>query len=424
MILGIPKRHKYSTPLKTNQTRWPFSIQEHNAKRAGKHHDLRLGPQGLSWAVRNWPEPGQKSLAKQTDDHSLGYYTYEGNIPSGYGAGDVVLKDSGETDILKSSPDKISFILKDRYLPKRYSLIRTQNRDWLLLNHTPKSDKYIIPEKSKYKKVKNLKPYIDNPRYLLSPKYDGAANIMILRNKKMPELFSYRQGKSGLIDHTFKTNLDKYLAKTDSNNPTSIWVETLAMHNNKPRHVSETAGLLNAALDSTRHGKVQFKNIAYNINQYKGKDVSKVPYKHKLELLKKIVKDNPYLEMPGLVSDPKSKSKLIESIKTKKHRDTSEGVVVYDLDAHTPLKSKFDTEFKVYIRGIQPGKGKFKNMMGGLKYSHSKTGPIDGVIGSGFSDEQRREFMDKKNIGKRVLIKAYEKLKSNALRMPIFIDFT
>jgi hypothetical protein len=427
-ILGIPKRYKYSNPKKSGPSVWPFSIQEHNADRAGKHYDLRLGKKGLSWAIRNWPEPGQKSLAKQTDDHSLDYYNFEGEIKSGYGKGHVKLLDSGETDILKSSPDKISFLMRDRYLPKRYSLLRTNERDWLLINHTPEVEKRkeIPKTKDKYKKLKSLDKALRDPNIIFSPKYDGAANIIVLRNNKHPEVFSHRRGKTGLIDHSYKLNFDKYLSKTRSSKPTVLWAETLAMDKTgKPKHVSETAGALNAALKRTRFGDDKFKNIAYNISMFKGKDVSKLPFEKKISLLKEVVKDNKFLDLPEMQFTEKDKSNLLKSIKSNKHGMTSEGIIAFNLKNPIPEKSKFDKEYNVYIRSIKPGKGKFSKSGGGIEFSWTKDGPIIGTIGGGFTEYQRQDLYNNPStyIGKRAIVKAHEQFKSTRLRMPIFVNW-
>lgn len=428
MILGIPEKGKSSVPATKKHVVWPYSIQEHVAKRAGKHYDLRLGPQGLSWAIRNWPKPGEKSLAKQIDDHALSYYGFSGKIDKGYGAGTVKALEHGETEVLKSTPDKITFITRDRYLPKRYTLVRTALKDWLLINHTPTTKRSEIPQaKPKYKSIKpaDLSTFTDKSSIVMSPKYDGAANVIVLKNRKHPEIFSHRQGKKGLIDHTFKLNYDKLVSNTGSPRPTVVWAETMGYKDKKPLHVSKLSGLLNAGLTNTRYDKTPFKNIVYNIDTYKGKDVSTKPYSEKLELLKVLAKHNKFLTLPELATTPTQKSSLIKNVLKHKHPQTSEGVVLYDLHKPLPLKSKFDKEFVVYVKGFKSGKGKFIKSTGGIEYSHTPNGPIVGIIGGGFTEELRQQLYDKpeKFKNKAILVKAQERLSSGALRAPIFLDF-
>ncbi len=111
-----------------------FVIQEHHARRL--HYDFRLERDGVlvSWAVpKNLPETtSMNHLAVHTEDHPLEYATFEGNIPKGeYGAGKVVIWDSGTYDTEKFRDDEVIVNLHGSRISGRYALIQTDGDQWL-----------------------------------------------------------------------------------------------------------------------------------------------------------------------------------------------------------------------------------------------------------------------------------------------------
>lgn len=117
-----------------------FVLHEHHSKKL--HYDLRLEIDGVlkSWAVPKGPSlsPREKRLAISVNDHPLEYASFEGIIPEGiYGAGPVVISDSGECDVQSAdfSRGRIEFILKGNIFKGGFVLTRLKGKDreWLLI---------------------------------------------------------------------------------------------------------------------------------------------------------------------------------------------------------------------------------------------------------------------------------------------------
>lgn len=130
-----------------------FCVQKHLASHL--HYDFRLEHDGvlLSWAVPKGPslDPKTKRLAMQVEDHPIEYGTFEGVIPSGYGAGIVMLWDQGtwapqvpDVDAALRKGD-LKFTLDGYKLKGSWALVRTSGRgpggeygakpSWLLMKH-------------------------------------------------------------------------------------------------------------------------------------------------------------------------------------------------------------------------------------------------------------------------------------------------
>jgi hypothetical protein len=128
--VGIPNRRQFG-----NIERLPtgrllrYVVQAHDARRSGKHYDIRLGtPEtGLySWATKKeLPPPGGKIMVFQQPLHRYNYGTFQGQLAGGYGAGTVKTHDNGSTIVQVATPDKIKFVITHRGAPEYFSLIRT-----------------------------------------------------------------------------------------------------------------------------------------------------------------------------------------------------------------------------------------------------------------------------------------------------------
>jgi DNA ligase D-like protein (predicted ligase)/DNA ligase D-like protein (predicted 3'-phosphoesterase) len=116
-----------------------FVVQKHHSRRS--HYDLRLEKDGVlkSWAVPKGilAAPGEKRLAVETEDHPLGYASFEGTIPKGqYGAGIVEIWDKGVYQAKVWDEKIIEFTVQGKKLEGRYVMVRLKKageKSWLLL---------------------------------------------------------------------------------------------------------------------------------------------------------------------------------------------------------------------------------------------------------------------------------------------------
>ncbi|MFO0795440.1 MAG: DNA polymerase ligase N-terminal domain-containing protein [Candidatus Brocadiaceae bacterium] len=125
-----------------------FVVHEHKASHL--HYDFRLEIEGVlrSWAIPKGPSmnPSDKRLAVQVEDHPLEYIDFEGIIPEGqYGAGEVVVWDSGPYVLIEKQPDKLSFSLMGKKLKGNFTMVHMKGRgkgnEWLLIKQ---KDKHAI----------------------------------------------------------------------------------------------------------------------------------------------------------------------------------------------------------------------------------------------------------------------------------------
>jgi bifunctional non-homologous end joining protein LigD len=131
-------------PGRRRERNLAFVVQKHRASQL--HYDVRLEHDGAmqSWAVPKGPslDPGTKRLAMMTEPHPMDYNDFEGVIPEReYGGGTVMIWDRGtwepETADVGAGLAKgeLKFRLHGRKLNGSWVLVRTRNRQWLLIKH-------------------------------------------------------------------------------------------------------------------------------------------------------------------------------------------------------------------------------------------------------------------------------------------------
>jgi bifunctional non-homologous end joining protein LigD len=110
---------------------------------------LEIGAVLVSWAVPKGPskDPNVRRLAIHVPDHPIDYLLFEGTLPDAeYGAGEVIVWDFGEYEVVEPAGSDASMAIRDgilrfalygKKLRGQWALIRTRmakgNREnWLL----------------------------------------------------------------------------------------------------------------------------------------------------------------------------------------------------------------------------------------------------------------------------------------------------
>lgn len=489
--MGIPDRANFGDLSKlTPGELFDFVVQEHAAQRAGLHSDIRIGGPSLglySWAARKGlPAPGAKHLAVQQPLHAHGYKDFQGTL-KGYGAGTVKTQRKGQILLTGVQPGRLDFSTADERYPERFTMIRTgrgREKDWLLLNTTPKQP--LPYEKVHYKRIpaEQMNDVLDKlqPGSSVQPKLDGASSLIRLVRDGV-EVLSYRTSKTTgrPIVHTERMfgkkhqglNIPKELvgsilkgelyglrklqeravssnAEAEGTGGDSLAqrigaspagdgaADQAAVHSGDGVErdsvipPQELGGILNATLANSlkaqKERNIKLRSMLYDVQQLGSRPIhpDDVPYSERMQMLRDVAKHLPeQFHVADEATDAESAKALWETIRAGKHPLTSEGVVIHP-PTGKPMKSKFTEDHDVYVKRIFPGKGKYTNVgAGGFGYSLTPDGPEVGEVGTGISDDLRKDLFNASDLylGRVAKVRAQQQLPSGALRAPALIAF-
>lgn len=423
--LGIPDRDRYvELPTISDPVDWKFSVQDHRARRAGKHLDLRLLPGGgdaHSWAIRHWPRPGETRLAMQQPTHQENYATWSGTLSRGYGAGEVRLKDHGGVRVISSGPDHIRFVRFQGKNAEEFFLRRISDKRWIIRNVSTTPDKYKFPQdKPSYKEV----PFAAalEQEGVMSPKVSGAQGLVVLEEGKFPRVFSVRRPiHGGVIEWTHKM---PYLYKHRVPRGTNAVLRAevyLESPDGRALAEQQTAGVLNSgvekAMDTMRGLGAELRVMPFSV--IGGESPYGAPYESQLSQLSTLSQQMPFLKMPELARTLEQRSALVKRIGAKQHPLSTEGVVIW---GQRPVKAKITKDYDIFPTRVFPGEGKHVGRAGGFHYAREPGGPEVGKVGTGLSDALREElWANRERLRGRVArIVGNKEMPSGALYAPRF----
>lgn len=367
--------------------------------------------------------------------NSGSYADFEGELTSGYGAGTVKTYDKGKVIVTKAEPDHINFTVTHKKFPENYSLVRvggapessfktargraSQGGTWLLVNTTPRDAAKMLggkPEEVGLSKLRYVRipaeevEKVFDPAYLVQEKIDGASTLFHLLSDRI-EALSYRTGKSGHpIVHTYRIfgpGGGKVYTKPI---PPELVGTILKGETYGERigggviPVQELGGILNASvlrsLEKQKEGRVRLKNMLFDVVRM-GKEpvepLSLTP-EERLAKLREVSKVLPkrIFHLPETAKTPEEARSLFERISSGKHPRTAEGIVAWPREpGKVPRKVKLSPEADVWIKSIFPGMGKLEGAgAGGFEYSRSPEGPVVGRVGTGFTEQTRKEMLE------------------------------
>jgi bifunctional non-homologous end joining protein LigD len=380
-----------------------FVIQKHRATRL--HYDLRLERDGVlvSWAVPKGPptKRGVRHLAIQTEDHPLEYASFEGNIPkSHYGAGEVVIWDSGTYELLEWTDRKVSFrLFGQRYRGTEYHLVKTQ-QGWLIL---------MAKEAEELAAGTPPPPYLpmlaegghhafDDPTWRFEPKFDGVRTLVYVEGEDV-RLVS-RKGRDQSAQYPELLNLWQWITASTA----VLDGEIVTIDEHGRTSFERLQGRINLAskADIERMRKqIPVDLVLFDLLYLDGEELIELPLDERRARLEKIVvPDSPgrmqvtyYVDAEGVSFTEGAKRLGFEGVVAKRlgsryhpGKRTSEW-----------RKIKLLNRQDCVILGWTPGEGRRTDVFGALLLGAYDDGQLRwiGQVGTGFTDRVLTDLMER-----------------------------
>lgn len=426
---GIRDRSNYGD-LRSLRTDIPLTLvrQAHNARKAGKHTDLRIGTTGgmFSWALpKDLPEkPGEKKLAIPQPLHSWSYNDFEGTIGKGYGSGTVKRLEKSGVIVLENSPTRLTFTRGDMRNPPVYTMIPTKNGNWLVMmrgDDIPLTIKTYSKEHFKSMPIEKIMDVMDEKAYA-TPKLDGAGALATI-GKHGVRVFGIRPDKDGNpIEYTDHIGGLRGIQTPRDLVGTTLRGEVVAERDGRVLPPQELSGYLNSILVNAAARRVRegmslrmapTAIVGPNGDDYDRRKVSEIVAR---------------LALPQFMDIPKydrdAAMKAIEAMRKGRHPLTSEGLVI-QREGQRPVKMKLTDDSDVVVRNIFPAVTKDgSRRAGGFEYSLPGSDSIVGRVGTGFDHRLLQDMLDNPDnyLGRTARIRHFGQYDSGAYRAPAFIS--
>ncbi|MFO0702828.1 MAG: DNA ligase D [Candidatus Andersenbacteria bacterium] len=433
---GVAHAARVSQSGSSSQNR--FVIHKHAAR--ALHYDVRLEFRGVmwSWAVPKGPSdnPHDRHLAQRVEDHPLEYRHFEGVIPSGYGAGTVLVWDRGTFEWVKRAPDHVTVIFSGSKLRGEYALVRLRRagpKSWLmikandraarlkargrslLVNRAPNSvvtgrsleqvrtgaparasaiatlpgvRRAALPRTIDVMKATLVaKPFTD-PEWLFETKWDGFRGIATIDGKRLT-----------LVSRNNLDLLDRFPGLRDL--PTGVAARRAVLDGEVVRLDSRGVSrfvLMKGEGAATPPGTETLYET-FDLLHLDGYDLTHVPLEERKAMLRAIVKPHAHLkytdhvELAGEEFFAETKRRGLEGMVAKERSSTYE----QGQRTRTWLKIKHSLEQEFVVGGWQEGSGARGGTIGSLLLGYYSRGALHyaGRVGSGFAEASLREALGK-----------------------------
>jgi bifunctional non-homologous end joining protein LigD len=372
-----------------------FVIHQHYATRL--HFDLRLEmlngrtPVLVSWAVpKGMPRrKGKGALAIHVEDHPFEYGSFTGSIPEGnYGAGDVRIFDEGTYEMLEQKEGNLRFRMQGTRLNGIYRLVETK-RDrgkdqWLVFlssDERPPPD----PQPSLAPMLATLvTKSFDDQAWAFEPKWDGVRAAAVCDEET--RLLS-RNNKDITVAYPELHRIHEQLVAIDA----ILDGEIVAFEDGIPSFEKLQSRMHVRSESEIRHlmRTIPVAYVAFDLVYLDGRDLTKLAYAKRRELLEAAVVTRPWLQIsPAVTGDGVA---LFEAAREQ----GLEGIVAKRLDSRYEsgkrskswLKVKTTFEADVVVAGWVEGGGRRGGQLGSLVmavYDEDRLRYVGGV-GTGFT---------------------------------------